>query len=43
MLEWNEPAIRFYEHIGAKVLELHAKSMLLEGKALEKLAACYSG
>lgn len=37
VLEWNEPAIRFYESIGAETLG-EWETMLLMGDALERLA-----
>src|SRR5262245_17158671 len=38
VLEWNEPAIKFYESLGAEVLG-EWETMLLKGPALERLAA----
>jgi GNAT superfamily N-acetyltransferase len=37
VLEWNEPAIRFYESLGAEILG-EWETMLLSGPALERLA-----
>lgn len=37
VLEWNEPAIRFYESLGAEILGAW-ETMLLTGEALERLA-----
>jgi GNAT superfamily N-acetyltransferase len=37
VLEWNEPAIRFYESLGAETLD-EWETMLLQGPALERLA-----
>jgi GNAT superfamily N-acetyltransferase len=37
VLEWNEPAIRFYESLGAETLG-EWETMLLMGEALERLA-----
>lgn len=38
VLEWNEPAIRFYESLGAETLG-DWETMLLVGDALQRLAA----
>jgi GNAT superfamily N-acetyltransferase len=38
VLDWNEPAIRFYEKIGAQ-LQREWLTIRLEGEALERLAA----
>src|SRR5262245_58576684 len=38
VLEWNEPAIKFYESLGATTLDAW-ETMLLAGEALERLAA----
>ncbi len=38
VLDWNEPAIRFYQGLGAKVMESWRINRLT-GEALEKLAA----
>lgn len=37
VLKWNEPSIRFYEQIGAKVMDEWMK-MMVEGEALDRLA-----
>src|SRR5215470_1219158 len=37
VLEWNEPAIKFYERLGATILDAW-ETMLLTGEALERLA-----
>ena len=37
VLEWNEPAIRFYESLGAEMLD-EWETMLLRDEALERLA-----
>jgi GNAT superfamily N-acetyltransferase len=37
VLEWNEPALRFYESLGAELLG-EWETMLLRGPALERLA-----
>jgi len=37
VLDWNEPAIRFYESLGAKVME-EWLTMRVEGEALRRLA-----
>lgn len=37
VLDWNDPAIQFYEKLGAKALEQWV-TMRLEGNALERLA-----
>ena len=37
VLEWNEPAIKFYERLGAETLDAW-ETMLIMGPALEKLA-----
>lgn len=37
VLDWNDPAIRFYEKLGAKALKQWV-TMRLEGDALERLA-----
>ena len=37
VLEWNEPALKFYELLGARVLS-EWETMLLTGEALKKLA-----
>jgi GNAT superfamily N-acetyltransferase len=37
VLEWNEPALRFYESLGAELLG-EWETMLLTGAALERLA-----
>jgi len=37
VLDWNEPAIRFYESLGAKVMK-EWLTMRVEGEALSKLA-----
>ena len=38
VLEWNEPALKFYEKLGAEILG-EWETMLLTGRALEKLAS----
>jgi GNAT superfamily N-acetyltransferase len=38
VLEWNTPAIRFYETLGAELLD-EWETMLLRGPALERLAS----
>jgi GNAT superfamily N-acetyltransferase len=38
VLDWNEPSIRFYEGLGAKVMR-EWLTVRLEGEALERLAA----
>ena len=38
VLEWNEPALKFYEALGATILG-EWETMLLSGPALERLAA----
>jgi GNAT superfamily N-acetyltransferase len=38
VLDWNEPSIRFYESLGAKVLE-EWQTVRIDGEALAKLAA----
>jgi GNAT superfamily N-acetyltransferase len=38
VLDWNEPAIRFYESLGAEVLRSWL-NVRLEGEALERLAS----
>jgi GNAT superfamily N-acetyltransferase len=38
VLEWNTPAIKFYESLGAELLE-EWETMLLRGPALERLAS----
>src|SRR5215467_11809652 len=38
VLEWNEPALKFYETLGAELLG-EWETMLLRGEALERLAA----
>lgn len=38
VLEWNEPALKFYETLGATILG-EWETMLLSGPALERLAA----
>jgi GNAT superfamily N-acetyltransferase len=42
VLDWNEPAIRFYESLGAKVLR-EWLTVRLDGEALAKLAEGDSG
>lgn len=42
VLDWNEPAIGFYEKLGARALR-EWETMRLEDDALEGLAARYSG
>ncbi len=37
VLEWNEPAVKFYESLGAETLG-EWETMLLQGPALERLA-----
>jgi GNAT superfamily N-acetyltransferase len=37
VLEWNQPALKFYERLGAKVLS-EWETMLLTGEALQKFA-----
>jgi GNAT superfamily N-acetyltransferase len=37
VLEWNQPAFKFYERLGAKVLS-EWETMLLTGEALQKFA-----
>jgi len=37
VLEWNEPAIKFYERLGAEILSAW-ETMLIMGPALAKLA-----
>jgi ribosomal protein S18 acetylase RimI-like enzyme len=37
VLEWNRPAIKFYESLGAELLD-EWETMLLRGPALERLA-----
>jgi RimJ/RimL family protein N-acetyltransferase len=37
VLEWNEPAIKFYESLGAEILG-EWETMLLTGPALKRLA-----
>jgi GNAT superfamily N-acetyltransferase len=37
VLEWNEPALKFYEGLSAKVLS-EWETMLLTGEALQKFA-----
>jgi GNAT superfamily N-acetyltransferase len=37
VLEWNEPALKFYETLGAELLD-EWETMLLRGPALEELA-----
>jgi GNAT superfamily N-acetyltransferase len=37
VLEWNEPALKFYETLGAELLG-EWETMLLRGEALERLA-----
>lgn len=38
VLEWNEPALKFYERLGAEILGVW-ETMLLTGEPLEKLAS----
>jgi GNAT superfamily N-acetyltransferase len=38
VLEWNEPALKFYETLGAELLD-EWETMLLRGPALERLAS----
>jgi GNAT superfamily N-acetyltransferase len=38
VLEWNEPALKFYEKLGAEILD-EWETMLLTGTALETLAS----
>jgi GNAT superfamily N-acetyltransferase len=42
VLEWNEPAVKFYESLGATVLG-EWETMLLTGEALKKLAGNSAG
>ncbi len=42
VLEWNQPAIQFYDAIGAKLLG-EWETMLLSGDALKQLAANQTG
>ncbi len=42
VLDWNAPAIGFYEKLGARALR-EWEPMRLEGQALEGMAARYSG
>jgi GNAT superfamily N-acetyltransferase len=37
VLEWNDPALKFYESLGAELLG-DWETMLLRGRALEQLA-----
>lgn len=37
VLEWNEPALKFYDSLGAEILD-EWETMLLRGPALERLA-----
>jgi len=37
VVEWNEPAIKFYDSLGAEILD-EWETMLLRGSALERLA-----
>jgi GNAT superfamily N-acetyltransferase len=37
VLEWNEPALKFYESLGAEILG-EWETMVLRGSALENLA-----
>jgi ribosomal protein S18 acetylase RimI-like enzyme len=38
VLEWNEPALKFYESLGAELLG-EWETMLLRGEPLERLAS----
>ncbi|GAO17618.1 uncharacterized protein UV8b_06057 [Ustilaginoidea virens] len=40
VLKWNAPSIKFYERIGAKVMDEWA-GMRIEGRAMEELARFY--
>jgi GNAT superfamily N-acetyltransferase len=42
VLEWNQPAIQFYDALGAKLLD-EWETMLLSGDALKQLAANQTG
>ena len=42
VLEWNQPAFRFYDALGAKMLD-EWETMLLTGDALKQLAANETG
>jgi len=38
VLEWNDPALKFYESLGAELLG-EWETMLLRGEALQRLAS----
>jgi GNAT superfamily N-acetyltransferase len=42
VLEWNQPAVQFYDALGAKLLD-EWETMLLSGDALKQLAANQTG